>query len=185
MAETIQFKIDGEWLTEFVRKRVYQEGLDFNEGIEIFRASFPALSYDIARELLVGTKKLTGVNEFYIESDDRTADYLLYLKKKEAEEVFDVYGIITPTGEFLSCEYGCHSETAYEYCMNEGWLSEIETSESYEKAKDMLYKKGFVFVNEVFHKFYSKYNSIGEMPVEIQNTISKYLLWEQRVADSD
>lgn len=82
MTKTIGFKIDCEWLCNFVRQRVYWEGLPFTDGIEQLRASF-GCSEEIALDILTGRKKVVGINEGYLEDDDRYEDYKAYLKREE------------------------------------------------------------------------------------------------------
>ncbi|MCM1322984.1 MAG: hypothetical protein NC218_02260 [Acetobacter sp.] len=85
--EELAFKIDCEWLCDFVRQRVYHEGQSFEWGIQTLLASFNgAITEEIAFQILTGVKKVVGVNEGILQDDDKLKDYLDYVKRKEKAE---------------------------------------------------------------------------------------------------
>lgn len=57
MRETITFKVDSEWLCNFVRQRVFYEGVEFARGLELLKASFSGLDDETALAILTGTKR--------------------------------------------------------------------------------------------------------------------------------
>ena len=76
VTETLCFKIDGEWITEFVRNLFWIEDKPYPECEEIL---IECLGTDqitltekkvIAQEIIEGRKKLVGVNEFTLEDDN-------------------------------------------------------------------------------------------------------------------
>lgn len=85
MTKTIGFKVDCEWLCNFVRQRVYYEGLAFTDGLKQIRASFNC-SEEIAFDILTGRKKVVGINEGYLEDDNRYEEYKKYLLREEEKK---------------------------------------------------------------------------------------------------
>lgn len=71
--ETLNWKVDGEWLTDFARKRLWEENRPYDEveaalsdslvGDEIAKAI-------IIPQILSGKKKLVGTNNFNVVDDD-------------------------------------------------------------------------------------------------------------------
>lgn len=65
----LHFSISGEFITKFARDR-YMETNDKNVAIALLCRSINGMPRDIAEEIVLGKKKLVGVNEVYLEDDD-------------------------------------------------------------------------------------------------------------------
>lgn len=81
--ETLTFKIDTGWLTDFIRKRVYYEGVDFSEGVRLITECLPGVDRATAIAVLSGTKRFQGINEAEVVDDNATEEYLKYLGRIE------------------------------------------------------------------------------------------------------
>lgn len=82
-SEQLQFKIDTEWLCNFVRQRVWYEGLSYTDGLKTLVECLNGLSEEIADDILKGKKKLVGINEGELVDDNKFAEYKRYLERKE------------------------------------------------------------------------------------------------------
>ncbi len=71
------FSIEGEWLTNFSRTRVLEDRLD--HAIDVLKCCDDLPLEDIL-DILKGTKKLSGINELYLEEDTPSEDYTRDLK---------------------------------------------------------------------------------------------------------
>lgn len=81
--EQLTFRIDTSWLTDFIRKRVYYEGVDFSEGVNLIMECLPGVDKATAIAVLSGTKRFQGINEAEVVDDDATDEYLKYLGRIE------------------------------------------------------------------------------------------------------
>lgn len=234
MEQQVYFGIDGEWLTEMIREKTFyvpandedeNEGWPLEKGIKMLTDCIPALDKETAIQILIGKKKLVGINELQLVDDDKFQSYLRWLTKyrksgyivdearpylpnwvldeqqfftlydgheayylshgkyKPCEPgLFTEYGLISPKGEFYACEWASHAGAAYKI-LNQ--LGEIEGCygglDGEGKAKDILFSRGWVFVNVNGHQelFYSKYDRIEDMPQKQMNTCFDYQLWNQ------
>lgn len=177
MKEKLCFKIDSEWLCDFVRARVFYEGVSFNRGKEILMASFRELTEEQAIEILKGKKKVIGENGGVLTDDNKEEEYLKYrdrvrtdpengvydfvdglnilpdeIKRYIPAKNFSEYGIIDPEGNFYSCGFSCHSVAAWLICKTKGIQVKEEKNffdevHRYDLAKDLLYDLGYIFVN--------------------------------------
>lgn len=87
MQEVLFFKFDCEWLCNFVRQRVYWEGMPFLDGIAVLKDTF-GVDDDVALSILTGTKKIVGINEGELVDDDKHEDYLQYIARTEKATAF-------------------------------------------------------------------------------------------------
>lgn len=65
----LHFSVSGEFITNFARNR-YRETNDKNVAINLLCRSLKGLPYSIAEDIVLGKKKLVGVNNVYLEDDD-------------------------------------------------------------------------------------------------------------------
>lgn len=82
MTQKVHFGIDCEWLCNFIRDRVYHEGLEYSKGVELLKNSFE-LSQELCDDILRGRKVIKGINEGELVEDDKYPVYLEYIKKQE------------------------------------------------------------------------------------------------------
>lgn len=83
-SRSLTFQIDCEWLCNFVRQRVYYEGVEYSEGLKILKSSFNDLTSEQCDDILKGKKKIVGINCGILEDDDKFSDYEKYLSRYEA-----------------------------------------------------------------------------------------------------
>lgn len=96
MEKSITFKIDGEWLTDFVRKRYWYEGLSYEDSFKLLEACLVPpgseasdFMYEAISGILTGKKKLVGINEVSVEDDDKSKEYFSFLRRKRKFELDD------------------------------------------------------------------------------------------------
>lgn len=113
----VTFKIDGEWLTDYIRKFFYAEDFSFEECKCKLIDSLSLRSFTeeqknkFAEDIIYGEKKLIGCNSFELVDDP---DFDLYnysriSRPKNFKENGGVIGILTTDGVFGECGYGGHS----------------------------------------------------------------------------
>lgn len=86
MKETVAFKIDGEWLTDFVRRRYWYEGLAYQEAFDLCKSILVPYGTEpdeaftnVINGILTGTIKLEGVNSFDVVEDNKFSEFTKYL----------------------------------------------------------------------------------------------------------
>ena len=79
----LSFKVDSEWLCNFIRTRVYYEGVPFLEGLKLLKESFKGIEDSDALAILTGTKIIHGINGGELVEDNKLQDYLNYLKRQQ------------------------------------------------------------------------------------------------------
>ena len=96
MKKSITFKIDGAWLTDFVRKRYWYEGLSYEDSFKLLEACLVPpgseasdFMYEAISGILTGKKKLVGINEVSVEDDDKSKEYFSFLRRKRKFELDD------------------------------------------------------------------------------------------------
>lgn len=119
MGEKIQFKVDGEWFTSFIRNLYYSEDRGYEDCKDrlIKSLSLQELSEeekdDLAKSIIFGDKKLIGVNNFEL-IDDIDFDVYEYSRVSRPTNFIEnkgVTGILTGDVVFAECRYGGHNHT--------------------------------------------------------------------------
>ncbi len=118
MSEKIHFKVDGEWLTSFIRKLYYAEDMGYKDCKErlINSLCLQEVSEEEKEELvqaiIFGDKKLVGVNSFELveDIDFDVYDYSRVSRPTNFIENKGVTGILTSAGVFAECRYGGHND---------------------------------------------------------------------------
>ncbi len=135
---------------------------------------------ELAPDKLLNDKKeytLCDGGEFYYQ---RKGEY-----KPLEKGVFHTYGLISPDGDFYSCDFASHHIAAYAICIKNKWIDGTEEDgDPFEqlghKAKDLLYDKGWVFVRtNGADMFYSKWDEIENMPQRQMDTAYDYVIWDR------
>ena len=90
MKEALTFKIDGEWLTNFVRTRYWYEGLSYQEAFDLCKSILVPYGTEpdeqftnVINGILTGTMKLEGVNSFDVMEDNKFSEFTKYLGRLE------------------------------------------------------------------------------------------------------
>lgn len=87
MAEQLAFKVDCGWLCDFVRQRVYWEGVPFTEGVKLLTECVSGLDESLAVQILIGQKKIVGINGGEIVDDDKSDEYMKYIARQEGNKL--------------------------------------------------------------------------------------------------
>lgn len=91
----LHFSVDGEFITKFARDR-YMETNDKNVAIALLCRSINGMPRDVAEDIVLGKKKLVGVNEVYLEDDDTVVRPYGYPTPIDIEQC--LCGWISPEG---------------------------------------------------------------------------------------
>ncbi|NFM11394.1 hypothetical protein FDC26_14205 [Clostridium botulinum] len=119
MSESLCFKVDGEWFTDFIRKLYYAEDKSYEECKEKLLVSLCLghISEDdkeeLAQAIIFGDKKFIGVNDLDL-VDDVEFDVYKYSRIPRPTRFIEgkgITGILTKDGVFAECEYGEHNST--------------------------------------------------------------------------
>ena len=119
MGEKIHFKVDGEWLTSFIRRLYYSEDRGYTDCKERLIKSLSLQDLleeekdELAKSIIFGDKKLIGVNNFEL-IDDINFDVYEYSRVSRPSNFIEnngVTGILTGDGVFAECQYGGHNYT--------------------------------------------------------------------------
>lgn len=97
----LHFSVDGEFITKFARDR-YMETNDKNVAIALLCKSLNGMPRDIAEDIVLGKKKLVGVNEVYLEDDDTLVRPYGYPTPMGIERC--LCGWVSPEGNVYGCE---------------------------------------------------------------------------------
>lgn len=119
MSESLCFKVDGEWLTDFIRSLYYAEDKSYEECKEKLLSSL-CLGHiseddkeDLAQMIIFGDKKFIGVNDLDL-IDDVDFDVYKYSRISKPINFIEnkgVTGILLTNGVFAECKYGGHYST--------------------------------------------------------------------------
>lgn len=126
----LHFSVDGEFITKFARDR-YMETNDKNVAIAVLCKSINGMPRDIAEDIVLGKKKLVGVNEVYLEDDDTLVRPYGYPTPIDIEQC--LCGWISPEGNV----YGSNVYT--------------QTVEHFNIAKDLVHF-GVVSCDSIFYE---------------------------------
>lgn len=119
MFERVYFKVDGEWLTDFIRNLYYAEDRAYEECKQKLCKSLclgnlaEEEKEELTQAIMFGEKKLVGVNSFDLvdDIDFDVYNYSRIRRPKHFEEGKGVIGILTKDGIFAECKYGEHFST--------------------------------------------------------------------------
>lgn len=99
--EDLHFSISGEFITRFARERFCETG-DVQTGIDILTKALSGFPNDLAREVVKGKKKLVGINEVFVEDDDKEIEPYRWIKPNDIKEC--LCGWISPDGKVYGYE---------------------------------------------------------------------------------
>ena len=127
--ESLNFKIEGEFITHFARER-YKETNDISIGVNFLTTALVGFPVDLATSIVLGNKKLIGTNEVFVEDDNEEVVPYGIIKPSNPDDV--VCGWISPDGEIFGHksynEQNDHHILAIEICkrldidsFNEEW----------------------------------------------------------------
>lgn len=119
MSERLCFKIDGEWLTDFIRNLYYMEDESYEEckGKLLRSLCLNGLEEDekeqLAQDIIFGNKKFIGVNDLELveDSDFDVYNYSRFSRPNFNKDEEGIRGILTKEGIFVQCEYQQHNST--------------------------------------------------------------------------
>lgn len=102
----LDWHVTGEWVTEFARDKFLDNG-DIKPALEFLTRCLPCMSEEIARQVITGSKKLTGTDDLYLAEDDKVIEPSFWIKSGNIEDFLcgwispkgDVYGLPTYSGQ--------------------------------------------------------------------------------------
>ena len=125
----LYFTVQGDTITELAREK-YKETNDISIGVEFLKGCLIGFPNDLATAIVLGNKKLVGVNEVFVEDDCAEVEPYGIIKPSAPEDV--VCGWISPDGQIFGHrsynEQNDHHVLAIEICkrlavesFNEEW----------------------------------------------------------------
>lgn len=99
--EEFRFSISGEFITRFAREKFCETG-DIQTGIDILIKALIGFPNDLAREVVKGKKKLVGINEIFVEDDDKEIEPYRWIKPNDIKKC--LCGWISPNGKVYGYE---------------------------------------------------------------------------------
>lgn len=93
------FEVHGDYITEFARN-LYRESKDPKKGVRFLMRALHGFPADLAAMVVMGKKKLVGVNEVVVEDDDVDVVPYGFIKAIEKSDVCKIEcGWIAPNGD--------------------------------------------------------------------------------------
>lgn len=169
--EKVYFKIDGEWITNFIRTLYFRENKPYEECsrnlakiLGIQNSSKDEIE-SVVQPIIFGDKKLVGINTVEIEDDNdfNVYDYAKFKEPKYSNEDIGkgLRGILTREGLFISCGYMEHNYTIRKIGEERAkgsiaiWKSSSSNGVSLDKLNDRItpyqekwYKKNSIYLND-------------------------------------
>lgn len=81
MREEVRFHIDCGWVCDFVRQRVYYEGLPYEDGLKLLKEMFSCTD-EIAVQILTGIKRVEGIDQGELVDDNKSAEFSAFLARQ-------------------------------------------------------------------------------------------------------
>jgi len=94
----ICFSVEGEFITNLAREK-YKETNDLSQGVGFLTKAIIDFPVDLATEIVLGNKKLVGMNDVYVEDDNTIVEPYGIIRPSKPENV--VCGWISPDGEIF------------------------------------------------------------------------------------
>lgn len=152
MKEIVGFKIDGEWLTNFVRTLFWDEDKPYDvcENLLLQSLINPDISIDqtkdIIREIIEGRKKLVGINNFELVDDNENVRLITIkldnqrrkIKIQEMKFVMDsmMINFVDPYSSVKSIRAAKEYEvTNYQQCMTWFWYNDNAIDTAYMRPR--------------------------------------------------
>ncbi|MFR2890668.1 MAG: hypothetical protein ACLTDM_20985 [Clostridium butyricum] len=169
MSKQLCFKVDGEWLTDFIRNSYYQKDESYEEcKSKLLRSlCLSGLKEDekeqLAQDIIFGNKKFIGVNnlELVDDTDFDVYKYSRFSRPNFNESEKGIRGILTREGMFVQCEHQQHNSAieaiGHEKCKGSlaFWMGLIGAGVSKDNHNDKIsiqQKKWFEKNKEYMHK---------------------------------
>lgn len=98
MAGILNFHVDGEYITSLAREK-YKETNDLSKGVDFLREAIIGFPVDYATEVVLGHKKLVGMDDVTLEEDSAIVEPYGIIKTSDPEDV--ICGWISPDGDIF------------------------------------------------------------------------------------
>ena len=133
----LYFEVHGDYITEFARN-LYRESKDPKKGVKFLMRALRGFPAELAAMVVMGKKKLVGVNEVVVEDDDVDVVPYSYIQPSKVSEI--ECGWIAPNGDVYGhssynstndhvllaekiCERFYPSSKNYEFTLEDcGWM---------------------------------------------------------------
>lgn len=165
MSENVCFKVDGEWLTDFIRNLYYSDDKSYEECKDKLILSLclneltESEKDELAEAIIYGDKKFIGINSFDLvdDTDFDVYNYSRFSRPKFQVNCRGIRGILTKEGIFVPCEYQGHNSTieniGFEKCKGalQFWMGLMGAGVSKDEQKDNITKQQQKFFYENIH----------------------------------
>lgn len=94
--KTLDWHVTGEWVTSYARAK-YTDNGDMQPALYFLTKCLPGMPEDIAKQIITGSKKLTGTDELYLADDDAIIEPPKWIKPGNIAEY--LCGWISPEGK--------------------------------------------------------------------------------------
>lgn len=182
--EVLAFKIDCEWLCNFVRKRVFYEDLSFEKGLELLESSF-GIDRNTAFDILSGRKKIIGINEGELVDDDQLQEYLDFIKRGEDKKFYDRIEeeLLSNPYKYLDEFAICWSKSGFDNFLDSKNLILCYDSinQYFNRPPAESYLQGGLY--SISHSFVKEIIRTQEDKDKFYHNL--YLYWEQRLKAGD
>lgn len=163
----LDWHVYGSWVTDYARAKFLDNG-DIRIALSWLTQVLPGMSEEIAEQVIRGTKKLTGMDDLYLEDDNKVIEPSAWIKPRNITEC--LCGWIAPDGKVYGLnkysEQQDHDELAREI-VKRGDIKGSETN-AYNAVENAGYIKFSPF------KAYA-YAKPGEITEEQRNEVLRFI----------
>lgn len=92
----LDWHVYGSWVTDYARAKFLDNG-DIKPALNWLTQVLPGMSEEIAEQIIRGSKKLTGMDELYLEEDDKVIEPSAWIKPGDIAKY--LCGWIAPDGK--------------------------------------------------------------------------------------
>jgi len=92
----LDWHVYGSWVTDYARAKFLDNG-DIKPALNWLTKVCPGMPEDIAGEIIRGSKKLTGMDDLYLEDDDKVIEPSAWIKPGDIANY--LCGWIAPDGK--------------------------------------------------------------------------------------
>lgn len=153
----LDWHVYGSWVTDYARAKFLDNG-DIKHALNWLTKVCPGMSENIAEEIIRGSKKLTGMDDLYLEDDDKVIEPSAWIKPGDIANY--LCGWIAPDGKVYGLptysEQQDHEMLAREIVKR----GEVQGDETH--AYNYVEKAGYVKFSPLKAYAYAKAGAITE-----------------------
>ncbi|WP_315069638.1 hypothetical protein [uncultured Clostridium sp.] len=190
MSENVYFKVDGKWLTNFIRTLYYSDDKSYEECKDKLILSLclneltESEKDELAEAIIFGDKKFIGVNSFDLvdDTDFDVYNYSRFSRPEFHENCRGIRGILTREGIFVQCPYEGHASTikkiGIDKCKGalQFWMGLMGAGVSKDEQRDNITKQQQKFFYENIHYMHPEQTRDWRNLVKHERIREKYKL---------